>query len=102
MSVERLLRLADGIPFSPPLPGWSPTVAPRLAREQAHLYLSGVIDISEGKRWCLSHVTVPPHEVDEAIFKAMRESAKAHENAATAVARVLETRYPCAPYESAL
>ena len=95
MSVERLLRLADGTPFSPPLPGWSPALSARLASEQADLYISGVVDTGEGVRWCLSHARIPPHEVNQAVIAALRPAASPTGNAAMAVGKALAALYPC-------
>lgn len=93
MSVERLLRLVEGTPFSPPLPGWPASLAPRLAKEQAQLYVSGVIDSGEGRLWCVGVSKMPPHEANEAIFKALR--GKSSSNAALAIAEVLSRTFPC-------
>lgn len=96
MSVEQLLSLTDGTPYSPPSPDWSPAMTKRLAAESASVYMAGVIDGGEGKRWCVAASGQPPAEVDEQLVAALRAQAKPQDNAALAVATALSKRYPCA------
>lgn len=94
MTVSMLLELADGLPASPPSPGWSEASARRVAREQATQYLAGVLDSGEQREWCVAESGVPPHEVDEALLSALRQ-APGDQAAANVLRGLASARYPC-------
>lgn len=96
MSVERLRELESGTPLSPPLPDWSSATITRIAREQAGMYIAGVLDGGEQRQWCVAQSGVPPHEVDQALMRALAE-APGDDNAAAALRNAAETRFPCRP-----
>ncbi|MFT3734396.1 MAG: Rap1a/Tai family immunity protein [Rhodocyclaceae bacterium] len=96
LTVVRLLSLYDGEPVSPPLPDWPASVAPRLAREQAGLYIAAVIDEGESRRWCVAQRNLPPHERDAELIKRLRAKPNSQQpNAARALATILSSDFPC-------
>jgi len=96
LNVARLLALYDGQPVSPALPDWPASVGPRLAREQAGLYIAAVIDAGESQRWCVAARNLPPHERDAQLLDRLRAKNFAQQgNAAQALAKVLSADFPC-------
>lgn len=96
ITVERLLSYSAGTPTSPPLPGWSEDTTSRIAREQASLYIAGVLDSGEQDQWCVAQSGVPPHEVDQALLRAL-SGVPGADNAAGALRAAAASQFPCQP-----
>lgn len=94
LTVKRLLRYSAGTPTSPPLPSWSEDTTSRIGREQASLYIAGVLDSGEQTHWCVTQSNVPPHEVEQVLLSALAKAAD-ESNAATALRAAAESRFPC-------
>ncbi len=96
ITVARLLSLSAGTPTSPPLPSWSEETTTRMGREQASLYIAGVLDSGEQEQWCIAQSGVPPHEVDQALLRTL-EGVSGTGNAAAALRTAAATQFPCKP-----
>jgi len=95
VSVARLLDFADGNGMSPPLPEWPSTTANRLAKDQADIYLSGVLDVGEGSQWCTGRRGEAVAEVHAEIVHSLRRIKQRDTSAALAVSNVARERFPC-------
>lgn len=96
MTVERLLELSAGTPISPPQPDWSEQTTRRIGHEQAGLYIAGVLDSGEQDQWCIAQSGIPPHEVDQALLRALA-GVPGHDNAAAALRTTAASQFPCQP-----
>lgn len=96
ITVERLLSYSAGTPTSPPMPGWSGDTTSRIAREQASLYIAGVLDSGEQDQWCVAQSGIPPHEVDQALLRAL-SGVPGADNAAGALRAAAASQFPCQP-----
>ncbi|MEH6461845.1 Rap1a/Tai family immunity protein [Chitinimonas sp. JJ19] len=94
VSVARLLDFADGNGMTPPPDGPSTTTI-RLAKDQADIYLSGVLDSGEGVNWCTGRPGVATAEVHAEIVRSLRRIKQRDSSAAAAVGNVAKERFPC-------
>lgn len=97
MRVAKLLGMVDGTPYTPPLPPsvWTPQLTSVVSKDEALLYLHGVIDGGEGVRWCVSRSPVAPPERYDVVFNALRNVKNKEGNAALAIGEILSKGFPC-------
>ncbi len=65
-------------------------------RNNAELYLLGVMDTTEGKHWC-DYQTFKTITLRERIFEEFKKLDNSHldERASSVIKRILSQRYPC-------
>lgn len=97
MRVAKLLGMVDGTPYTPPLPQsvWTSQLTSVVSKDEALLYLYGVIDSGEGVRWCVSRSPVAPPERYGVVFNALRNVKDKEGSAALAIDEILSKEFPC-------
>lgn len=90
-----LLQIVDGRTVTPM--GGEESMLKMVARDQAQMYITGVIDTNERGAWCIHLSNLPPHEVIEEILAGLRAlpSAAKDRNSALAISDFLKVRFPC-------
>ncbi|QID17456.1 hypothetical protein G3580_07235 [Nitrogeniibacter mangrovi] len=95
MSVARLLEHAQGQPVTPLPPSVSNAMRKSLARDQVRMFIAGVIDSGEGRRWCVGGSGQSRTDVDQWLLDVLARDRVPNIPAATAIAGQLQRRFPC-------
>lgn len=98
--VGHFLSMAEGKPWAPLPPHIAEETRAGMAREQARIYMAGVIDSGEGGRWCVGDTGMPPHEVEKRLVSRLSDQAAVEPeikggNAARRIIILLEEEFPC-------
>lgn len=98
--VGHFLSMAEGRPWAPLPPHIAEETRVGVAREQARIYMAGVIDSGEGFRWCIGNTGKPPQEVQKMLVSRLSERMRGEPeaesgNAAGWLIVVLEKEFPC-------
>ena len=95
MSVGRLLTHANGQPVTPIPPSVSADMRRSLAEDQVFMFVAGVIDSGEGKRWCLDMAGESRLALTDDLLSALRKEPLPDRGAAAVLAEQLAARFPC-------
>lgn len=95
-----LLSMAEGRPWTPLPPPIAEGTRAGVARDQARIYMAGVVDSGEALRWCIGATGIPPYEVQMLLVSRLSERVDVEpeitdDNAASWMAVVLEKEFPC-------
>lgn len=98
--VDHLLSMSAGKPWAPLPTNIAAATREGIARDQARLYIFGIIDSGEGQRWCTGSAGVPPHEVENILISRLGEQVRAVPDtksisAGQRVSVILEKGFPC-------